>query len=149
QLAGSFCVSTQMEPPSALHSVVPPRQVTPHLPVEQTWPVGHAFPHAPQLAGSFCVATQEAPQSVAPPLQARPPSPPPVPVVEPPPPPQPLHASATQATNVASVMPWRCHPIFPCRFLRFMLTLQGAGTGECCSKRKFTTGAHGTCPSGV
>jgi len=65
QFAGSVATLTQEVP----HRVVPPAQLTPHLPAEQTWPLGHAMSHAPQFAGSAPTLTQEVPQSVVPPAQ--------------------------------------------------------------------------------
>jgi hypothetical protein len=63
------------------HNVEPPRHDTPQLPVEHTWPAGHAFPHVPQLVGSLVVSTHVLLQSVEPPEQRRPASPPPPPSV--------------------------------------------------------------------
>jgi hypothetical protein len=80
QLFGSLAVSTQLPPtppsPEAMQSVEPPRQVTPHLPIEHTWPVGQTFPQVPQLFGSLAVSTQVAllpvPHSMEPPRQVTP-----------------------------------------------------------------------------
>jgi len=58
-----FLRSTQ--PPS--HAVVPVgHPVFTHAPAEQTSPVAHALPHAPQFAPSVVVSTQSVPQRVLP-----------------------------------------------------------------------------------
>jgi hypothetical protein len=54
------------------HFAVPPAQTKPHLPLEQTWPLGHALPHVPQFAASVVVLTQAVPHSVVPPAQFTP-----------------------------------------------------------------------------
>jgi hypothetical protein len=67
QFALSLATLTQLPP----QSVVPPKQSTPHLPAEQTWPVGHATAQAPQLAASVANETQVLPHAVVPPEHTR------------------------------------------------------------------------------
>ena len=62
-----MAVFTQVLP----HLVVPPLQMRPQAPPEQTCPDGQALPQEPQLAGSMAVFTQVLPHLVVPPLQAR------------------------------------------------------------------------------
>jgi hypothetical protein len=54
--------SMQLEP----HLVRPAPQLVPHTPLEQTCPLGQAFPHAPQFSASEAVLTQEAAHFVKP-----------------------------------------------------------------------------------
>jgi hypothetical protein len=57
-------VATQTSP----HFVVPPPHESAHAPSEQTSPVAHAAPHAPQFAGSRASTVQVPPHSVDPSL---------------------------------------------------------------------------------
>jgi hypothetical protein len=75
-------------------SFEPPRQSTPHMPWEQTWPWAQATAQSPQFPGSFVVSTHASPQTFAEaPTQPAPietdddvvDAPPPVPVVPVPP----------------------------------------------------------------
>ncbi len=68
QWAGSVLVLTQAVP----HRVVPPPQLRPHLPPEQTSPVLQLALQAPQLAGSRVMSTHWVPHLVVPPTQVVP-----------------------------------------------------------------------------
>jgi hypothetical protein len=46
-----------------LQKVLPAAQVAEHAPLEQTLPLGHALPHAPQLALSVATFAQNTPAS--------------------------------------------------------------------------------------
>jgi hypothetical protein len=46
-----------------LQNVLPAPQETAHAPLEQTLPLGQAWPHAPQLALSVSTFAQKAPAS--------------------------------------------------------------------------------------
>jgi len=58
QLLSSVCVSVQNGPPALVQIVWPVAQVTLQAPFEQTWPLVHRFPHAPQLLVSLFVFAQ-------------------------------------------------------------------------------------------
>ena len=68
QFCGSAARSTHLPP----HLVVPPAQLSAHLPLTQTRPEGQALAQAPQFCGSAAVSTHLAPHLVVPPLQEKP-----------------------------------------------------------------------------
>ena len=50
----------QVVTPPATHGTLGSVHVERHIPIVQTWPVGHVVPHTPQFALSVCVSVHVA-----------------------------------------------------------------------------------------